>query len=485
MRDWVRAGTTIHETRTRALNDAEIRRGNYVLYWMQASQRAVDNPALDVAVELANSLSLPVLCVFGLAASYPEANLRHYAFMLEGLRETKESLENRGIQLAIVIGMPDEVALSLADEAALLVCDRGYLRHQKIWRRTVSERSRCKVLEVEGDVVVPVDAATRKREWSAATLRPKVQRLLDAFLQTHRSPHPKKDSLCISVPQSISSLGSELLAQLPVDSRVPAVRSSSGAIGGTRQALSVLRAFVSEKLPYYGDERHDPTLGTPSGLSPYLHFGQISPVRIAREVPDARYAPEGARAAFLEQLIVRRELAMNFVEYTPDYDRWSCLPAWARATLGAHAHDPRPFHYTPTQLESAATHDPFWNAAMKQMKFTGRLHGYMRMYWGKKILEWSASPQSGFREALRLNNRWFLDGRDSCSFAGVAWCFGLHDRPWGERPIFGNVRFMNESGLKRNFDMASYLRFVEKEEPGLSGRATTVPSGSRHGPGGS
>ncbi len=455
----------MHETRTRALNDAAIRRGRYVLYWMQASQRAVDNPALDVAVELGNSLSLPVLCVFGLAASYPEANLRHHAFMLKGLRETKEGLENQGIQLAVVIGMPDEVALSLAHEAAILVCDRGYLRHQKSWRRSVSERSGCKVLEVEGDVVVPVGNAGMKREWSAATLRPKVQRLVGAFLNAHRSPRPKKDSLSISVPHSISSLGSGLLAQLPVDRCVPAVRSPGGAIGGTREALFLLRRFVSEKLPYYGDERHDPTLGTQSGLSPYLHFGQISPVRIAREVADAGHASEGARTAFLEQLIVRRELAMNFVEYTPDYDRWSCLPAWARATLGAHAHDPRPFRYSPTQLESAATHDPFWNAAMKQMKSTGQLHGYMRMYWGKKILEWSASPQSGFREALRLNNRWFLDGRDPCSFAGVAWCFGLHDRPWGERPIFGNVRFMNESGLKRKFDMALYLRFVEKDEP--------------------
>jgi deoxyribodipyrimidine photo-lyase len=204
-------------------------------------------------------------------------------------------------------------------------------------------------------------------------------------------------------------------------------------------------------------------LGTQSGLSPHLHFGQISPVRIALTVTRASHASEGARAAFLEQLIVRRELAMNFVEHTPDYDSWSCLPAWARATLVAHAGDPRPFLYTPSELEGAATHDPFWNASMKQMKRTGLLHGHMRMYWGKKILEWSPTPEAGFREALRLNNRWFLDGRDPCSFAGVAWCFGLHDRPWGGRPIFGNVRYMNESGLKRKFDMAAYLRSVENE----------------------
>jgi deoxyribodipyrimidine photo-lyase len=156
---------------------------------------------------------------------------------------------------------------------------------------------------------------------------------------------------------------------------------------------------------------------------------------------------------------------MNFVEHTPDYDSWSCLPAWARASLDAHTVDRRPYLYTPAELEGASTHDPFWNAAMKQMKSMGRLHGHMRMYWGKKILEWSPRPEDGFREALRLNNRWFLDGRDPCSFAGVAWCFGLHDRPWGKRPIFGNVRYMNDSGLKRKFDMAAYLRSVEKEQP--------------------
>ena len=407
----------MHETRTRALNGAPVGRGRYVLYWMQASQRAVDNPALDVAVEQANDLSLPVLCVLGLDVSYPEANLRHFAFMLEGLRETGEALEARGVQLAVVPGTPPEVALSASGEAALVVCDRGYLRHQREWRRAVAERSTCRVLEVEGDVVVPVDSASGKREWSAATLRPRIHRQLETFLRVHRSPRPKKDSLGISVPHAVRSLDSGFLAALRVDRSVAVVAPSLGGTGGTRAALALLRAFVSKKLPYYGSERRDPTLGTQSGLSPYLHFGQLSPVRVALSVARARHASEGARAAFLEQLVVRRELAVNFVEHSADYDQWSCLPAWARETLGAHAGDPRPFLYTPSQLEGAATHDPFWNAAMNQMKRTGRLHGYMRMYWRKKILEWSPSPQDGFREALRLNNRWFLDGRDPCSYA--------------------------------------------------------------------
>ena len=165
---------------------------------------------------------------------------------------------------------------------------------------------------------------------------------------------------------------------------------------------------------------------------------------------DLRSGPsEAARAAFLEQLVVRRELAMNFVEHTPDYDRFSCLPSWAKKTLTVHARDRRPWRYSPASLEACATHDPFWNSAMEEMKRTGTLHGYMRMYWGKKILEWSASPAAAFRVALRLNNRWFLDGRDPCSYAGVAWCFGLHDRPWPERSVYGTVRSMSEAGLRK------------------------------------
>ncbi|HVP20022.1 MAG TPA: deoxyribodipyrimidine photo-lyase [Spirochaetia bacterium] len=438
------------------------RRGRYVLYWMQASQRAVDNPALDVAVEEANSLSLPVLCVFGLTASYPEANLRHFAFMLEGLRETRQTLEGRGIQLAVVIGSPDEAARSCASEAALVVCDRGYLRHQKRWRRAVARGSGCRVLEVEGDVVVPVGLASDRREWSAATLRPKIHRMVNSFVDATDPPRPRKDSLGISTRNSMRSLDPSLLDTLPLDRSVPPVRPAWGARGGTSEALVRLMRFVSDKLPWYGDERQDPVLEGQSGLSPYLHFGQISPARIAREVAAATHAPEGARAAFLEQLLVRRELAMNFVEHTPDYDRFSSLPAWARRTLEAHAHDARPWRYTPSELEGAATHDPFWNAAMKDMKLTGSLHGHMRMYWGKKILEWSGSPAAAFRTALRLNNRWLLDGRDPCSYAGVAWCFGLHDRPWPERPVFGTVRCMKEAGLQRKFDMAEYVRRVEE-----------------------
>ncbi len=441
-------------------NGKPARTGRYVLYWVQASQRAEENPALETAIASADELGLPVLCVFGLTASYPEANLRHYAFMLEGLAETRHALEDRGIQLAVLEAEPDEAALALAGEAALVVCDCGWLPYQKRWRGRVAAGAPCAVLQVDGNVVVPVAEASAKQEWSAATLRPKVLRLRDGYLDEPppRAVPPRRDSLGIRVKGSLRVLDSGLLDSLPLDRSVAPV---AGVVGGTSRALALLGRFIDEKLPFYADERHDPALRTESGLSPYLHFGQVSPVTIARAVRAARGASEAAREAFLEQLIVRRELAFNFAARAPRLDSLACVPAWARMTLEKHRADRRPFLYTPRQLEEGRTHDPYWNAAMREMRITGRLHGYMRMYWGKKILEWSRSPATAFRTALRLNNRYFLDGRDPNSVAGVAWCFGLHDRPWQERPVFGMVRYMNDSGLRRKFDMDAYLRRVE------------------------
>jgi deoxyribodipyrimidine photo-lyase len=434
-------------------------KGRYVLYWMHASQRAAENPALETAIARADGLGLPVLCIFGLTASYPEANLRHYAFMVEGLAETRQALEDRGIQLAVLEAEPDEAALALAGEAALVVCDCGWLPRQKKWRARVAAGAPCAVLQVDGNVVVPVEEASAKQEWSAATLRPKILRLRDAYLDEPpaRASRPRRDSLGIRVPGAVRLLDADLLDRLALDRSVAPV---AGAVGGTSRALALLGQFIDEKLPYYSDERHDPTLQTESGLSPYLHFGQVSPVTVARAVRDARGASEAAREAFLEQLIVRRELAFNFAAYAPGVDSLACAPAWARATLEKHREDRRAHLYTARQLEEGRTHDPYWNAAMREMRITGRLHGYMRMYWGKKILEWSPSPAAAFRTALRLNNRYFLDGRDPNSVAGVAWCFGLHDRPWQERPIFGMVRYMNDSGLRRKFDIDAYVRRI-------------------------
>ncbi|MGH6899632.1 MAG: hypothetical protein ACREJ5_24295 [Geminicoccaceae bacterium] len=248
-------------------------------------------------------------------------------------------------------------------------------------------------------------------------------------------------------------------ARLKLDRSVPAVRRFRG---GTSAARRRLWAFLDAKLDGYGEERNEPGAFQCSLISPYLHFGQISPVEIAVAVRGSRKGGKADREAYLEELIVRRELAANFVNFEPNYDNYDALPAWARATLERHHADPREHIYTRDQLAAAETHDRYWNAAMREMVHTGFMPNYMRMYWAKKILEWSPDPDAAFQTILYLNNRYFLDGRDANSYANVAWIFGVHDRPWAERPVFGKVRYMNANGLERKFDMAAYLRAVDE-----------------------
>ncbi|UCG56280.1 MAG: deoxyribodipyrimidine photolyase, partial [Phycisphaerales bacterium] len=227
---------------------------------------------------------------------------------------------------------------------------------------------------------------------------------------------------------------------------------------GTSQAEHRLKDFLRHKLDRFNELRNDPTADCVSHMSPYLHFGQISPLYIALQVLKV---PGPGGEAYLEELIVRRELSHNFVFHNSKYDSFDCLPPWAQRTLNFHRRDKREYLYSRDQFEAAETHDPYWNAAQRQLILTGKMHGYMRMYWGKKILEWSRSPQTAFKTTLYLNNKYELDGRDPNGFAGVAWCFGKHDRAWAERPIFGKVRYMNEAGLKRKFNADAYVKMVD------------------------
>lgn len=445
----------IQPERVQLLNDRPARAGRYVLYWMQSAQRAEGNHALEYAIRQANDLGLPVVAVFGVAEGYPEANERHYAFMLEGLRETAGALRERGISVAVWRRAPDEAALEAAADAALIVADRGYLHLQKKWRARVAREAPCRVVQVETDVVVPVDAVSAKEEYAARTIRPRIHRLLDSYLVPLEETLPRKDSLGLDLDSLDLSDPGALLGRLDVDRSVGPVESFRG---GASNARRLLEDFIARKLDDYAELRNHPDLDCVSHMSPYLHFGQVSPLTIALEV---LRGGGGAAEAYLEELIVRRELSMNFVHHNADYDTFDCLPAWAVATLDKHRGDRREYLYSAEELERGETHDPYWNVAQQEMVATGKMHNYMRMYWGKKIIEWSETPEEAFRTALRLNNRYELDGRDANSFAGVAWCFGKHDRPWRERPVFGTVRYMNAAGLERKFDMAAYLRKVQ------------------------
>lgn len=431
--------------------------GLYVLYWMQQSQREHYNHALEYAVSRGNELRLPVLVAFGVTDGFPEANRRHYAFMFQGLQAVRQALHERGITFVVCQIDPVDMICELAGRAAMVVMDCGYLRIQRQWRESVARRLDCPVVEVESDVVVPVITASSKEEFAARTIRPKIHRCLQQFMQPLRRTPVRVDPIespCKTLDVSDTSAA---IDGLHIDHSVPEVTDYTG---GTDQACRLLDTFISERLAEYDTRRNEPADDWVSHMSPYLHFGQISPLYVALQV-ERSDAPRKAKDAYLEELIVRRELSMNFVYYNRRYDRYDGLPDWARKTLAAHATDARPYRYTPSQWEQAQTHDPYWNAAQRQMVLTGKMHNYMRMYWGKKLLEWSATPQEAFRTALYLNNKYELDGRDANSFTGVAWCFGKHDRPWTERDIFGTVRYMNAAGLRRKFDMDAYVTAVD------------------------
>jgi deoxyribodipyrimidine photo-lyase len=448
----------ISKERIKALNNKEAKRGLYVLYWMQASQRAEYNHALEYAILRGNGLRQPIIVFFGITDDFPEANERHYTFMLEGLRELKGSLERRGIQMVILHISPALGAVQLAKRASLVVVDRGYLRIQKTWRDQVAQKIDCPLIQVEGDVIVPVEEASQKEEYAAATIRSKIHKKLNHFLAPLKQTDPVINSFSLDFDFfDIEDIG-KAISKLRIDRSVKKVNTFQG---GTKEAQNHLEVFLEGKLDRFPELRNDPTLDYLSQMSPYLHFGQISPLFIALQVKKTK---SPGIEAFLEELIVRRELSMNFVSYNEKYDSFEAIPEWAKKTLKAHQGDKRLYLYTLEEMENAKTHDPYWNAAQKEMLFKGKMHGYMRMYWGKKILEWSKTPEEAFQVALYLNNKYELDGRDPNGFTGVAWCFGKHDRPWGERPIFGNVRYMNDKGLRRKFDADGYVKMIELDK---------------------
>jgi len=449
----------IQETRIQKLNSKGLQTGDYVLYWMQQSQRAEYNHALEYAVREADRRGLPVVVVFGLTDRYPDANLRHYTFMLEGLKETRAALADRGIRMAVQQGQPDEAALQAGRNAALIVCDRGYLRHQIAWRERLAEKADCAVVQVESDVVVPVEDASPKAEYAARTFRPKIHKHLDDYLVKLPEAEPRHSSLHLELDGVDPGDTVALTSEMSLDRDVSPV--SVHFKGGTGEAKRRFREFIENRLERYSDNSNQPQTDDVSHMSPYLHFGQISPLYLALKIKAVEKEYPKASADYLEELLVRRELAVNFVHYTSDYDRFGMLPEWALKTLLAHKSDDRPHRYTRKQMENAETHDPYWNAAMNEMRHTGFMHNYMRMYWGKKVLEWCNTPEYAFQTLLYLNNKYFLDGRDPASYANVGWIFGLHDRAWKERPIFGKVRYMAASGLERKCDIDGYVRKVD------------------------
>ena len=369
----------IQNTRIQNLNDHERRAdGAYVLYWMQESQRARGNAALEMAIRGANKYGLPVVVCFGLMDGYPEANERHYAFMLDGLADCAAEFQARGIAFVLRRGMPSDVALELSHKAAAVICDRSYIPAQREWRTALAEAATCPVVQVETEVVVPVDVASDKSEYAARTIRPRIHRVWDEYLVPldETEPEMPADGLPLESDFDLSDPAA-LLSTLDLDRSVKPVKRFRG---GRVAALEMLNRFVDDVLDGYAKGRNEPSSAQTSFLSPYLHFGHISPVEMALAARDSGIGATEDRGSFIEELVVRRELAMNYANFAIGFETYDALPDWARKTLSEHAGDEREYVYDRAALEACGTHDAHWNDAMREMVHTGFMHNYMRMY---------------------------------------------------------------------------------------------------------
>lgn len=449
----------INEARIKYLNDKDIiKANNYIVYWMQSSQRTKYNHALEYAIKLANEYDKPLIVYFGITDDFPEANSRHYYFMLEGLQDVKDKLKKRNIKFIIKHISPEEGAVELSKNAAMMVVDRGYLKVEKKWRKYTSDNIKCPLIQVETNVLVPVEVASSKEEYAAYTIRKKINKNLKEFTNDFDEEKLKNSSMDLDIDTEIFEIDDidKAIDKLDLDKEV---KKSKFLKGGESEAEKHLNVFLDEKLEEYDGLRNHPDKDYTSKLSPYLHFGQISPLYICDRL---KGIDTDNKDKFLDELIIRRELSKNFIYYNENYDNYEdSLPSWSKETLEIHTDDRRDYLYTIEELEAAKTHDKYWNAAQKEMLIRGYMHGYMRMYWGKKIIEWTPYPAKAYEVALELNNKYFLDGRDENSFASVAWLFGKHDRPWKEREIFGKTRYMNANGLKRKFDIEKYVEMIE------------------------
>ncbi len=439
------------ENRTHPIRHGLPRNGP-VAYWMSRDQRVSDNWALIYAQNMAIAHGLPLLVIFCLAQSFLGASLRHYGFMLRGLCEISQRLKELSIPFFVI---PQDAGTILPQfiarhNVSFLVTDFDPLRTKKQWKECVAQEVNIPFYEVDTHNIVPCRIASDKREYTAHGLRRKIRRLLPLFLDeiptVKRHPHHAGIEARPIDPDV-------LLEHMTIDRSVDEI---PGIIPGENAAKAALSSFL-DRLGEYEARHNNPVSNGQSHLSAYLHFGQLSPQRVALEVKKSD-AGQSAKEAYLEQLIIRRELSDNYCHYTPDYDRFEAFPEWAKKTLDGHRFDRRSYLYSRRELEMAQTHDPLWNAAQIQMVTTGRMHGYMRMYWAKKILEWTRSPEEALSDAIYLNDRYELDGRDPNGYTGIAWSIGgLHDRPWAERNIYGKIRFMSYNGCASKFNVKRYI----------------------------
>tara|TARA_Y100001970_G_scaffold70541_1_gene89795 strand:- start:3313 stop:4581 length:1269 start_codon:yes stop_codon:yes gene_type:complete len=418
---------------------------------MIRDKRINDNWALLRAQEVALKEKVPLVVCFQYNGEYEIINRRQYDFLFEGLIETERELQKFNIPLVLLNGPAEISVISFIKKNFIgyMVVDYSPLKIYKARIKKVLNSTSIRIDQVDAHNIVPVWETSDKKEYAAYTIRPKIGRQLPKYLteipKCVRHPHAWKSSYKINWNDTDKGLN-----------LVNNINKVSWIKPGESEAIKRLK-FLNSGLKNYTSERNDPTKNALSNLSPYIHFGQISCQRIALEIQKSDLSLENKKA-FLEQLIVRRELSDNFCNYEENYDQFEGFHLWAQESLNDHRNDEREYTYHVEQFEAAETHDLLWNAAQKEMTTHGKMHGYMRMYWAKKILEWTATPEIAMQNAIYLNNKYELDGRDPNGYTGIAWSIGgIHDRPWFEREIYGKIRYMNYNGCKSKFDVKRYI----------------------------
>ena len=424
-----------------------------VVYVMAREQRVHDNWALLYAQQQAQERGVPLCVLFALGPMFASGTVRHNHWMVASLKNVQANLSTLDIPFFIEIGEWQDVIPAFVEthEVGELVFDFNPLQPVRQWRDAVVAKVGCKVVEVDARNVVPVWAATDKLEYAAYTIRPRITRQLGEYL----TEFPKVAEPSVDWTGAVPTIDWEAVSsyrRFAVETAIPDTFTPGEAAGA-----AMLGEFIAERLVGYSESRNDPNRAGVSNLSPYLRWGNISAQRVALAIKQTD-APQEDKDVFLEELIIRRELSDNYVYHTPDYDKVAGAHAWAQKTISEHVDDVRDYVYTLGQFEQAKTHDDLWNAAQIEMVQTGKMHGFMRMYWAKKILEWTPDAQTAIDVALTLNDRYELDGRDSNGVCGVMWSIcGVHDRAWTERPVFGKIRYMNYNGCKRKFDVPGYV----------------------------
>ena len=441
----------VHKERIRRLNKHTYA-GGPILYWMDREMRARDNWALLRALELGKTHNQPVGIVYNLVPDYLGGRLRQFAFKTAALKELEHTCREKRIPFFVLTTSDtknDLVAWIKKMQPGYIVTDMNPLRINRRWKKHVSITANIPFEEVDAHNIIPVWTTSQKQEFAARTIRPKIHARLDEFLEPFPRIYPQKHTWR-SFPKTDwreIHVMEKHLAGIRID----------WITSGQKAAHRMLRNFIANRLRGYAIRRNDPTQNALSNLSPYFHYGMLAPARAVLEVLKSK-APRADKDVFIEEAVVRRELSDNFCFYNSDYDSIKGFATWAQTSLNKHRNDKREYVYTKTQFEHSQTHDPLWNAANNQMVQTGKMHGYMRMYWAKKILEWTNTPEQAMRIAIYLNDTYELDGRDPNGYVGIAWSIGgVHDRAWFERPIYGKIRYMNANGCKRKFDVDAYI----------------------------